>query len=97
MRTILDLLRNDPNLSPTFKAAITPVWFRANCGRHRAFLSQADADAYERGFLNYPDTPDMLVAMHTPEWDGYFDAEERVVERDDMVEKEAREARERGE
>lgn len=57
-----------------------PEWFRATCGRQRAFLSQADADAYDRGFNEYPAQPDTFQINNRgnlgPSWDGYRDAED---------------------
>lgn len=49
----------------------TPV-FRAECGRHRAFLSTCDAAAYDRGYRQHP--IDCHAEPGTPEAIGWADA-----------------------
>jgi hypothetical protein len=91
MTTILDLLAADPNVDPALRAVMTPQWFRPQCGRWgRVFLSQADADAYDRGWSNYPGTPSFESASG-PEWIGCNDREADQQARDEMRADEATE------
>lgn len=55
--------------------------YRARCGMRPAFHSMADAMEYERGFRAYPDSRD--IAIDTPSWTGYFDAERSQQLRDE--------------
>ena len=55
--------------------------YRARCGIRPAFHSMADAMEYERGFRAYPDSRD--IAIDTPSWTGYFDAERSQQLRDE--------------
>lgn len=57
--------------------------FRGQCGRRRAFLSASDASAYDRGYAAYPCGP-IPDVMGTPEWMGYFDAEDQDLDRLDQ-------------
>jgi hypothetical protein len=86
---------SNANIHPLFQqilANIAPTDQRFSTRGFRTYLSQADADAYNRGFAAHPETPAGPV-MHTPEWDGYFDADERVTARDEEREERAREER----
>jgi hypothetical protein len=97
MLTILEQLAADPNVSPALKRWIDPgpTWYRPHAGRWgRAFLSQADADAYDRGWANYPDAP-VFESASGPEWTGYNDRDADQVEREEMRAEAARDARER--
>ncbi len=61
-------------------AAKQPVWYRANTGRRRQFLSASDADAYDRGFAAYSIDSEP-PAENGPYRDGWFDAFAREEER----------------
>lgn len=50
-----------------------PAVFRARLGRHRPFLSESDAHAYERGWATFP--APLAGDLNTPEATGWFDAE----------------------
>lgn len=85
VNAILDMLSRDPNVAPAFKAAIVqPTFFRGSHGRRRQYLSQRDADAYDRGFCGWPTMPACVVdGRGGPEADGYHDADTEQEERDD--------------
>lgn len=55
-----------------------PQVYKAQLGRRRAYLSQADADAYDRGWSGYPGD---IPAGPSPASDGYFDRESRELDR----------------
>jgi hypothetical protein len=94
----LNLIAADPNVASAFKRAIAaPQWFRPLHGRWgRAFLSQADSDAYDRGWCDYPDTPS-LGLISGPAWSGYHDRDADQMARDEALMEAAQEARERDE
>jgi len=64
--------------------------YRASCGRRRVYLSASAADAYDRGFSNWPTVPALLKG---PEADGYFDREQQASDIDE-ARREAAEERE---
>lgn len=69
-----------PNVMADVLASITNVhkvvasatFYRARLGRRRAFMSASDAEAYDRGYSEYPALPDNLG---TPQAQGYVDAQ----------------------
>lgn len=61
----------------------SPQQYHATCGRRRMFLSLTDAHAYERGYHAHPDLPLRPFPTFGPEWDGYFDREDEVMEKFD--------------
>lgn len=52
-------------------------WHQARLGRRRSFLSMGDADAYDRGYREYP-RDDYNFPVNTPYSCGWFDAEKRA-------------------
>lgn len=94
MNAILAAIARDPNVASEFKNAIkAPRWFRPLHGRYgRAFLSQADAEAYDRGYLAWPDHPN-LATPSGPEWTGHNDRDREQMDRDEAREEAARDAR----
>ncbi len=51
-----------------------PQIFKARFGRKRAYFSQEAADLYDGGYRNWPSMP---LRSPSPEFDGYFDRDER--------------------
>lgn len=82
MTDIKDLIADDPNIHPAFKRAMGAN-YRATLGRRREFLSQSDADEYDRGCVAFAGLhrPDPLTGWG-PFRDGWCDtwseAEERA-------------------
>jgi hypothetical protein len=75
MNFILDAIAADPNIAPAFRAAIkAPQFFMARTGRRRQFLSQRDADAYDRGYASFQSISDAPPLDRGPFGDGWFDA-----------------------
>jgi hypothetical protein len=75
MNFILEAIAADPNIAPAFRAAIkAPQFFMARTGRRRQFLSQSDADAYDRGYASFQSTSDAPPLDLGPFGDGWFDA-----------------------
>jgi len=64
--------------------------YRASCGRRRVYLSALSADAYDRGFTDWPKIPTILDG---PAGDGYHDAEQMACDIDE-ARREAAEERE---
>jgi hypothetical protein len=63
------------NVHPAFKAACkAPQFFTARTGRRRQFLSQGDADAYDRGYASFESLSDPPPLDRGPFGDGWFDA-----------------------
>lgn len=59
--------------------AARPIeFFYAGCGRRRAFLSAADARAYEQGFEHFP--APLPISVEGPRRDGWRDAEDQTRE-----------------
>jgi hypothetical protein len=57
---------------------VKPVqWHQARLGRRHTFLSVGDADAYDRGYRDYPNGDDRFP-INTPYSRGFFDAEKRA-------------------
>jgi len=67
-----------------------PEVHRSSCGRRRAYLSASAADAYDRGFSNWPKIPTILDG---PAGDGYHDAEQMACDAEE-AKREAAEERE---
>jgi len=61
-------------------ALALPEVHRARCGRRRSYLAASSADAYDRGYSNWPNVPTILDG---PAGDGYHDAEQQAVDIDD--------------
>lgn len=66
--------------------------YRAACGRRRAYKTEAEALAYDRGFNAFPAPFD--GEMNTPESDGWFDAETQFQEQFDACRDDCRERQE---
>lgn len=57
---------------------VKPVqWHQARLGLRRSFLSAGDAEAYDRGYRDYP-RDDWNFPVGTPYACGFFDAEKRA-------------------
>jgi hypothetical protein len=65
--------------------------YRSSCGRRRVYLSALSADAYDRGFSNWPTAPQPFAG---PAADGWADAEQQASDIDE-ARREAAEERER--
>lgn len=81
---ILDMIANDPNIDPAFRAAIKSMYteIRARLGRRRQYLWQHDADAYDRGYGDYVfgDAPVMDQGPYSDgQWDRFSEEEERAM------------------
>lgn len=74
-----DALGGLANMHKTVAAA---TFYRAQLGRRRTFMSASDAQAYDKGFSEYPALPD---SIGTPQAQGYFDAEQVEQELHDAV------------
>jgi hypothetical protein len=84
---IIDLLTSDRRIDSAFRRALTtngPLAYRPAFGRWgRAFLSRADADAYDRGWATWPHLP-AGAALGGPMWTGHQDRDADQTARDDM-------------
>lgn len=70
-------------LNRSTERLLPPTLHRARHGRRRSFLSERDARAYDEGYMAFQGGEEVPPPINTPRSQGWFDAEQRYVDRSD--------------